>query len=244
MWNLCIALGVSSASFAIGGVFGHWMQGIVPAMLVFPLAYVLLARRTGRKVEVIMTQAMKELQSGRPEGCKRVLESALVYGRWQFMLEQQVRTQMGAVEYMQRNYKSARPLLEQAWKRNWQAMGMLSAIDLRDGRKDQAVSRLAGCHKYGKKDAVMWGLYAYACTQDGDIDRALRVTNDGLKTLPDSRPLKDLKKALANGKVKKFKWARAFGQSWLQFFPEQVSNKQMQQGGLPRSSQRVPRKMR
>jgi len=241
MWNLLIALGIAVAAFSVGGVFGSWVQGVIPALLVFPVAYVLLARRTGRKVEAIMTQAMKELQAGRPEGCKRVLISARAYGKWQFLLEQQVCTQLGAVEYMQRNFRAARPYLEQSWNRNWQAIAMLAAIDLRDGKKDSAVNRLQSCHKYGKKDAVMWGLYAYGCTQAGDIDRALRVTNDGLAVLPDSRPLKDLKRALANGKIKKFKWGRVFGNPWLQFFPEQITSKQMQ-GGQGMRGQRMPRR--
>jgi tetratricopeptide (TPR) repeat protein len=233
MWNFLIAFGSAAVGFSVGGIFGNWVQGIVPALLLFPVAYVLLARRTGRKVEILMKQAFKELEAGRVAGSKRILESALVYGRWQFMLEQQVRTQMGAIEYMQRNYRAARPYLENAWSRNWQAVGMLAAIDLRDGRKEEALVRLEACHKYGKKDAVMWGLYTYACAQAGDLDRALSISNDALQALPDSKALKDLKSALANRKIKRFKWAKVFGAPWLQFFPEQASQKQMggAQGG-------------
>ncbi len=230
MWNFLIALAIGAVGFLLGGIFGGWVQGIIPGVLLFPLAYVWLARRTGRKVELLMKQAFKELEAGRVEGCKRVLESALLYGRWQFMLEQQVRTQMGAIEYMQRNYRAARPFLEKAWNRNWQAVGMLAAIDIRDGKKEKALERLEGCHKHGKKDAVMWGLYAYASTQAGDLDRALAISNDALGALPDSKALKDLKSALANRKIKKFKWAKVFGTPWLQFFPEQASQKHMQGG--------------
>ena len=128
------------------------------------------------------------------------------------------------------DFSLSRNGLEDAWNRNWQAVGMLAAIDLRDGKKAEAVKRLEACHKYGKKDAVMWGLYAYACSQAGDLDKALAVSNDGLGVLPDSKALKDLKSALANKKIKRFKWAKVFGQPWLQFFPEHASQKQMMGG--------------
>ena len=244
MYNLLIALAAGTLGFVLGGIFGSWIQGIIPALLVFPVVYVLLARRTGKKVEAIMRQAVAELESGRSDNCRRIMEKALDLAPWQFLLQQQVKTQLGALEYMQRNFKAARPLLENSWARNWQAMGMLAAIDLREGRSKDAVQRLVKCHKHGKKDAVMWGLYAYACVQCGDVDEALAVTNKGLGVLDESRPLKELKSALANQRVKRFKWGRVFGQSWLQFFPEQASMKHAQAmaGARKRKTYPMPRR--
>ena len=106
---------------------------------------------------------------------------------------------------------------------------MLAAIDMRDGRKEKAIDRLIGVKKHGKKDPVMWGTLCYACLQANRQDQALESINEALnvKQLVESRPLIQLRSAIQNGKGKKFKWAKNFGQPWLQIFPEHASNKMM-----------------
>ncbi len=235
MINLLLALLAGAAAFGLGALAGNVTYGIVPAVLVFPLVYFLLARRIGRKLQAVMEEVAVDLQGGKPDPAKAKLEAARALGRWQFLIDQQVNAQLGAIEYFSRNYKAARPLLQKAWARNWQAVGMLAALELRSNNKDLAVEHMEKAAKYGRKDPTMWALYAYTVLETGDRDRALSVVSEGLKVCDGNGPLKDLKSAIANNRMKKFKWGKAFGQSWYSFWPEQIPRKQLmaaQQGQL------------
>ncbi len=228
MINLLLAFIAGAIAFGLGTVAGSWTYGFVPAMLVFPLVYFLLARRIGRKLEAIMKDAGEDLQGGSVEPARRRLEAARSLARWQFLIDQQINAQLGAIEYFSRNYKAARPLLQKTWNRNWQALGMLAALELRSNHKDLAVEHMEKAARYGRKDATMWGLYAYALLEAGKRDKAMSTVSDGLKVLDGNGALKELKQAIANDRVKKFKWGKSFGQSWYSFWPEQIPKKQLQ----------------
>ena len=235
MINLLLALLAGSLAFGVGAMAGNVTYGIVPAVLVFPLAYFLLARRVGRQLQAVMEEVGADLQNGKAKPARQKLEAARALGRWQFLIDQQINAQLGAIEYFSRNYKAARPLLKKAWARNWQAVGMLAALELRSNNKDLAVEHMTKAAKYGRKDPAMWGLYAYTLLEAGQRDRALSVVSDGLKVIEGSGPLKELKAAIANNRMKKFKWGKAFGQSWYSFWPEQIPKKQLmsaQQGQM------------
>jgi tetratricopeptide (TPR) repeat protein len=235
MINLLLAVLAGTAAFGLGTLAGSWTYGIVPAVLVLPVAYFLLARRIGRQLEAVMAAVGEDLQGGKTAPARQKLQAARALGRWQFLIDQQVNAQLGAIEYFSRNYKAARPLLQKAWARNWQAVGMLAALELRSGNKTVAVTEMEKAAKYGRKDACMWGLYAYTLLETGDRDRALAVVSQGLKVLDANPALKDLKQAIANNRMKKFKWGKAFGQAWYSFWPEQLPKKQLmaaQQGQM------------
>ena len=97
-----------------------------------------------------------------------------------------------------------------------------------------------------RKDPSMWGLYAYTLLETGDRDRALSVVSEGLKVIEGSSPLKELKAAIANNRMKKFKWGKAFGQGWYSFWPEQIPKKQLQaaQQGQMRGRKSYPQQRR
>jgi tetratricopeptide (TPR) repeat protein len=235
MINLLLALLAGVVAFALSSLAGTWTYGIVPALLVFPLAYFFLARRIGRKLEVVMKDVAVDLQNGKVAPARKKLEEARKLAPWQFLINQQINAQLGAIEYFSRNYKAARPLLKKAWARNWQAVGMLAALELRAKNKDTAIEQMEKAAKYGRKDPVMWALYAYVLLESGDRDQALSVLSQALKVLDGNTPLKDLKQAIANNRMKKFKWGKVFGQTWYSFWPEQIPKKQLmaaQQGQM------------
>jgi hypothetical protein len=230
MYNLILSLTAAFAGLLAGAQFGSWSTGIVPALITFIAAWIILMRRVSKKVETIMMLAGQEFEAGRVESGKRIVESARPLGRWQFLLEEQIDGQLGSVEYMQRNYRAARKILEKAGTRNWQSVGMLAAMDIRTGAKAKAVTRMIEVKRNGKKDPTMWGVLVYSCVQAGEMDQALQFVTEalGTKDLGSSTPLLALQTAIQNGKGKKFKWAKTFGQPWLMFFPEQASNKMLQ----------------
>ena len=222
MYNLLIALAVALVAFPLGRLAGSWTYGFAPAMLVFPIAWFLLARRTGKQVEAIFKRAMDEISARRIDEGKEVLMSALPLGRWQFLVAQQVYAQLGALEYVQRNYSAARPLLEQSWSRNWQAMALLALLDLRDGKPELAVSRLRKSKTFGGREPLLWAVLAWIHLQSNNRDAALATVGEGLVAIADNKALKELRLAIANDQLKKFDWPQQFGTGWYQFFPDQV----------------------
>jgi len=233
MYNLLIALGFAGIAFLIGALAGNPYYGLAPAMLIFPIAYFLLARRSGKQLEAVMMEVQKEMQAQRVGRATELLEGALPLGRWQFLVSKQIWAQLGAIEYIQQHFKKARPLLEKAWKRNWQAQAMLAAIDLRDKEHDAAIKRLGKAKFLGKRDPLMWAVLAYFHVRAGDDSAALGELAEARKHLEENEPLKLLQDAIANGRVKKFRWAERFGMGWYQFFPEQA-----RRAGGPRSMRR------
>ena len=234
MYNLLIALGLSIVAFLVGWLAGNWTYGIFPAMLVFGIAYVLLARRTGRQLEAVMMAVQDELSKGKVKPARKLLEAALPLGKWQLLVTQQIYAQLGALEYIQQHWSKARPLLAKAWSRNWQASAMLAALDLRQGKKDEALKRLEKMRLLGRKEPLMWAVTAYVTLKAKGANDALKVVADARKVLEDNGPLKELQQALANDKMKKFKW-NVFGQGWYQFYPEHL-----QQGAMGGGRQQAP----
>ena len=229
MYNLLISLGFASIAFLLGLAGGQWYYGFAPALIVFPIVYFFLARRTGKQVETIMAKAMNELQTQRIDAAKATIQSALPLGRWQFLVGQQIWAQLGALEYVQRNPKGARVALEKAWSRNWQAQAMLGVLDAKKGEHAAGIKRLEKARLLARKEPVYWGVLTWLHLRNKDPDKAMAAVKEGIDLTDGSKPLKELDVAIANDRVKRFKWDKAFGQSWYQFFPEQMPMQRMQQ---------------
>ncbi len=227
MYNILIAAGASAVAFAVGALGGRWFYGFAPALLVFAIAYTLLARRSSRQLEATMAEVQEAIMRQDIKGARAALEAALPLGRWQILVAQQIYAQLGALEFLQRNYRAARPLLEKAWKRSWQPQGMLATLDAREGHRERGIERLLKAKTFARKEPLFWALISFHYIEAGDRDSALGVVNEGLDILPDSKNLKALRDAIANDRLKKFKWERVFGEPWLQFFPERAFRRAM-----------------
>ncbi len=227
MYNILIATGISAVAFAIGALGGQWYYGFAPALLVFAIAYTLLARRTSKQLEATMAAVQEAILRQDVKGARAALEAALPLGRWQLLVSQQIYAQLGALEFLQRNYRAARPLLEKAWKRSWQPQGMLATLDAREGHRDRGIERLLKARTLARKEPLLWALISFHHIEAGDRAAALAAVNEGLAALPDSKSLKELRDAIANDRLKKFKWERVFGEPWLQFFPERAFRRAM-----------------
>jgi tetratricopeptide (TPR) repeat protein len=236
MYNLLIALAAGSAAFMGGWLFVNTVvSGIIPGTLVLFITYFMLARRTGRKLQALMEQAMAEFQAQRVEKGRKMIESGFALGRWQFMVSGQLHAQLGAIAYMQRDFKSARTHLSKSWGRNWHAQAMLSCIDHREKKHSDAIERMGKAKGGGKKDPLYWGLYAFLAKEGGDSTRALQVLGEALKKHENSDALKTQDYAYRN--KKKFK-PKAFAPTWYQFFPEQMPRSMQMAYGQAQQGQR------
>ena len=248
MYNLAIAIAIAVVAYLLGWLGGNtWIAGIIPGVLALAIAYVLLARRTGQQLEAILRRSMVEFEALKPEKLvaiyqrtrsekavqdarnqvlqkvRGILHEAMALQKWQFLVGAQIHAQLGALDYMDQDYASARGHLEQAWSRNWMSQVQLSAIDWREDKRDLALARLAKATGPGEKEPLFWGVYAWMAAESGDKERALLIVSEGLKKLPGQKALTELADALRN--QKKIQVA-SFGDAWYQFFPEHLSETQ------------------
>jgi tetratricopeptide (TPR) repeat protein len=241
MKNLLLSLAVALAAFAIGWLAGSWSYGLAPALLVFPVVYLVLARRSGRRLQAVVERAMGQVQAGKVDAAKETLRGALGLAGEQFLVGQQVYALLGALEYAQRNFKAARPLLEKAWTRNWQAQAMLAVLDAKAGAVEAGLKRLDKAGWTGRKDPVFWAVGAWLLVDAGQREAALKRVAQGIEAADGAASLKELQGAIQNDRLKKFRWAQTFGNAWYQFFPEQAIAGPMP-GGAPAMASPAGRK--
>ncbi len=238
MYNLIIALAAGLVSFAVValtplGLVAAWL----PLIFVSLAVYIVLARRTGKRVEAIVEQASREIQQQRVDQAIRTLQSASRYYRWQFLIESQMNAQIGSILFMQRKFKEAEPYLERSFSRQWNTQGMLAVIHFRRHAMDRAIEVLEKTVKVGKKEALAWGLYAYLLDKAGRREAALEVLQRGAEQVPESDAIKTNVIRLQNRERMKMK---PFGDDWYQFQLESPSAKRF--GQRPPGRQRGSKK--
>ena len=103
--------------FAIGGLlldFWPWGWAIAIAVVVFIVAWVLLARRLGHKLQPAMTRVQKQMEASMFDAAMQSLEELLPMSRWVPMLRGQLLAQMGLLAYHAGDKDKAVKLLEGA----------------------------------------------------------------------------------------------------------------------------------
>ena len=240
MYNILIAAGAAAVAYALGVTVAGWWVGFIPGLLALVAVWIVLARRTGRQVEAIMKRAMEQLQANKADEARATMESALPLGKWQILVSEQVHSQLGSLDYLQAvgmhvqkqttaakaKFAAARAHLEKSWSRDWRARAVLAAIHHREGRPDEAAAVLEKASGAGKGETLFWGLYVYVLNEAKKRDEALKVVGRGLEANKDSKALLALQEALSNKKRPDMK---VLGESWYQFFPEDIPREQLMQ---------------
>jgi hypothetical protein len=104
--------------------------------------------------------------------------------------------------------------------RNWQALGMLAALDVRAGEHAKAIERMKKVKGPGSTDPLYWGILAWLHHEFGDKTDALLSVNEGMEKNADSAPLKAMANAIQNQLVLPI---IDFGVAWFMFFPDQLT---------------------
>ena len=104
--------------------------------------------------------------------------------------------------------------------RNWMAVGMLACLEHRDGKNDDAITRLKGASGAGSGDALYYGLLSWIQHKNNQDGEALLTLTSGIEKHPTSQGLKDMMASIQN---KEAPDPFVFGMNWMMFFPEQLT---------------------
>ncbi|HXX29362.1 MAG TPA: tetratricopeptide repeat protein [Myxococcaceae bacterium] len=234
MYNLLIALAVGLA-VAVAVLLAHlpWYAAIVPGFLAFAGAFLLLARRVGKKVKAIMELAQKELsvqptsqrdQKRLIEKAVKTLESALPWEKWQPFIGGEIHAQIGMVQYMVKDYAQAEPHLRRAGPRNGLAQGLLAALHYQRKQYPEMEKAFEGAVKSSRKEGVVWAAYAWCLVQLKERDKALKVLSRAVEANKSDEKLKAGLVAVQNDKRLKMKaWEPLWWQFGLEAPPELMS---------------------
>ncbi|MET0401129.1 MAG: tetratricopeptide repeat protein [Cystobacter sp.] len=248
MYNLLIALGVGLAitlGIKLSG-FSIW-AGLVPGTLAFIGAYIWLGRRIGQRLQALMAAVQRELQGqpttqkeaqSRVERAIKMLQGGLVYDKWQFLVGAEVHAQIGMLKYMSKDLDGARVHFARSSARNYLAKAMEGALFFQ--KRDPAAMKKSfeAAVASGKKESIVWAVYAWCLVQNKEKDAALQVLGRAVEANPSDEKLKNSLSALQNDKRLKMK---PYEPMWWQFGLE-APPPQMMGGGGGRRVQFNPRR--
>jgi tetratricopeptide (TPR) repeat protein len=238
MINLLLSLAAGLAvglAIRLGAGFG-WAGAVLPAALAAVASYLLLARRSMKRLEAIFAETQRELQAQRFEKAIQVLEGAFPLAPWQFLVGSQLHAQLGVLHYIRKDFGDALPHLEKSFSRHWVARAMLGAQRWR--QKDLAGMRKVfdDAVKANKKEGLVWCTYAWLLDKEGRHEEAVKLLGRGAAANPTDEKLKSALQALQNDK--RLKLGKLYGEQWYQFHLEAVPP-QAFGGGLPRGARRA-----
>ena len=214
MYNLLISLAVGvvvTAAVRLG--FGGWVAAVVPGLLAATAAYIVLARRTQKRLEALFEAMQKEVQAQRPEKAVALLRTGFALAPWQFLVASQLHSQIGVLLYIQKDFDAALPHLEKSFSRHWLARAMLAVSRYR--RRDLAgmESAFSEATKVSKKEGLLWAAWAFCLEKEGRHEEAIQVLGRGVAANPTDEKLKGAQQQLQNGK--RLKLGKTYGQEWF-----------------------------
>lgn len=223
---LSLAIGLGTALLIRLGFDFPWVAAIIPGTITFIASFILLGRRIFLKLQAINTQVQQELQAMPPnqreqkvkiEKAIKLLETALVYERWQFLVGAEIHGQIGIIKYMVKDIDGALPELAKANPRNYLGQAMLAAIAYQKKDYPLMERRFESAITHGKKEGLMWAAYAWCLLQIKEKDKAIKVLARAVALNPSDEKLKGALSALQNDKKMKMKpWEPGWWQLGLE----------------------------
>jgi len=231
MINLALALLAALAGFALFYFtrIAHAVGSILPGVVAGIVAYVLLARRTVKQLEVVMASAQKELAGRRIEKALAILEGAFPLARWQFLVGSQLHGQIGSLLYVQKKFDEAEPHLKKSFVKMWPARAMLAAQHFRRKEWKEMESVFDAAIRANKGESLLYAVYAYCEDKRGERKHAIEILQKGVSEVKTDERLKTLLTRLQNDKRMKLE---AYGEQWYQFWLETPPQMQGPGGGF------------
>ena len=218
MLNLLSGLGVA---IVMGLLFSLLRINV---WIAFPLGllagvgmFIYLGRRTQGQLEQVFNRATEFMKKQQFDKAIEVMKEGYRFNKWQFLIKGSIDGQIGVVQYLRKKNDLAEPLLRSASLQHYIAKAMLGILLWKRGEKKQARQTFQLALKSGKKESLLYAVYAYVLNEMKDREKAVAVLNQGLKICKDDERLLVNRNNLQNGKPMKMK---VYGDQWYQFMLE------------------------
>ena len=231
MINLLVSLAAGAAVAAailLGSSFG-WAAAALPGAVAAVAAYLLLSRRTFKKLETLFEEAQKEIMAQKFERAIRTLEGGFALAPWQFLIRTQIHSQIGVLQYVRQEFDAALPHLEKSFSRHWLARAMLATSRYRRRDLDGAMKVFEAAARANKKEGLVWAVYAWCLDKEGRHDEAVAVMGRAAKANPTDEKVKAVLQSLQNDK--KLKLGKVYEEQWFQFHLERMPETMGPRGG-------------
>lgn len=222
-WGACVinfALGLA-LSIVAGGLLvslqvSPWLGAPLGVLLGLGL-FIYLGRKTQAKLEKIFNRAGEQLKKQQFEPAIETIKEGYKLSSWQFLVKGSIDGQIGVIQYLRRKNEEAEPLLRSSSSQHYIAKVMLAILQWKRGEKKQAKESFAVALKSGKKESLVYAVYAYFLNEIHEREAAIEVLNKGLKVCEGDDRLLTNRNLLQNNKAMKMK---VYGEQWYQFMLE------------------------
>ena len=204
MFSVIAALVAAGVLFLAGFFTFDVLSGAVIGVLGGIGALILLLRRGRKPLEAAMKETENHMKGQRFDRALATLEGLRQQARWQPGLGASIDAQIGMIKYAHlREFEEARPYLEKAHGKIWQAQAMLAAAHFKKERHAEMKAVFEKAVKKNKKEGLLWLIYGYCEWKRGSRNDAIAVLNRGVIECPKDERLKHQLEGLQNGKKMK-----------------------------------------
>ncbi len=218
MINLLLGLGAALAVILLSSLLriSPWISlpvGLIAGAAVF----IWQGRQVQNKLEKIFTRAGELLKKQQFDPAIEIMREGYRLGPRQFLVKSSIDGQIGVIQYIRKKHEEAEPLLASASMQHYIAKAMLGILQWKRGEKKKAKATFDLALKSGKKESLLYAVYAYVLAEMGERDRAIEILNKGLGVCKGDERLVTNRNLLQNGKAMKMK---VYGEQWYQFLLE------------------------
>jgi tetratricopeptide (TPR) repeat protein len=216
--NLLLGLGAALAVVLLSYVLhiSPWIS--VPiGILAGTGLFIWQGRKIQQELEKIFTRAGELLKKQQFDPAIEVMKEGYRFSSRQFLVKGSIDGQIGVVQYLRKKNEEAEPLLAAASMQHYIAKAMLGILQWKRGEKKKAKKTFDLALKAGKKESLLYAVYAYVLVEMGERDKAIAILNQGLGVCKGDERLITNRNQLQNGKALKMK---VYGEQWYQFLLE------------------------
>ncbi len=218
MINLALAIAAAAALTTLLILLGvHFVISFLLGLLAGGGLFIYLGRQVQKQLEAIFNRAGELLKKQKFDPAIEIMKEGYALSSRQFMVKGSIDGQIGVIQYLRNKHAEAEPLLKAASMNHYIAKVMLGILQFKRGDKKEARTTFDLALKAGKKESVLYGVYAYILTEMKDRDKAIQILNTGLKFCKGDERLQSNLTLLQNNKPLKMK---VFGDQWYQFMLE------------------------
>lgn len=216
--NLLLGLGAALAVVLLTSLLKIKLWISLPlGLLAGGALFIWLGRQVQQELERIFAQAGDLLKKQQFDKAIDAMKEGYRFAPKQFLVKGSIDGQIGVVQYLRKKNAEAEPLLASASMQHYIAKAMLGILQWKRGEKKKAKETFDLALKSGKKESLLYAVYAYVLMEMGERDRAIEILNRGLGVCKGDERLITNRNQLQNGKAMKMK---VYGEQWYQFLLE------------------------